>query len=167
MHGYEWLAGWLEGEGHFGVLKNRYVRIIATSTDKDTIELVHKLTGVGGVSKKQRDNPKWNDIWIWYVNDPEHVEYILLQIYPYMQSRRKQAIDSMLTAIEERKKERGGLPKGVRLNPNSKVKPYIANIEVNRSGVYLGSFATVGEAKEAYEIAREKRKQGLPVKEKG
>jgi hypothetical protein len=40
--------------------------------------------------------------------------------------------------------------KGVRLNRHSKRLPYVAQININRTRYYLGSFATIEEASSAY-----------------
>jgi hypothetical protein len=142
---YAWVAGIVEGEGWFSPSKNGSVRMTIGSTDRDVLENVQKVTGLGNISKPYYRENANKPMYYWTLQRREDVKKVLLAIRPYMLSRRTAQIDECLKGIE-RLEARTGLPVGVRQYHNRYVAQYRRD--------YLGTFSTPEEAKEAYEKAR-------------
>lgn len=107
-----WLAGWLEGEGCFQLRwKHQHDRarpyltmqITGNSVDREVLETVQNLTGVGRLTVEQRANKYKNsqDLWGWRVGRREWIREILQRIRPWMHSRRREKIDAMLGYLRE------------------------------------------------------------------
>lgn len=102
-----WLAGLLEGEGYFQITKPRHhhptqVVIRLSMTDKDVVEKAAKLLNNVPVNQKARTT-KRKTIYAISLSKRDEVEKILLQILPYMGSRRSQRINECLEVIKERR----------------------------------------------------------------
>lgn len=107
-----WVAGLLEGEGSFtltgspsGTYKNgdpqsRQPRVTCGSTDRDTLERLERVTGVGAISRESRRDPrrleKSKPFWVWSVAARADVIPLLLAIRPWMSNRRGDRIDELL-----------------------------------------------------------------------
>jgi hypothetical protein len=103
-----WLAGIIEGEGHFGRMTRKYESkknglvvysypfCAVTSTDLDVIESVKKVAGCGYIRKRKwKAQEHHKDQWHWTCAAREDFINLLERIYPYMHSRRKAKIDSL------------------------------------------------------------------------
>lgn len=157
-HEVAWLAGIIEGEGSLHVEgyndPARTVvkgRIVVNMTDKDVIESLHFITGVGTVREvKVQENRK--RLWLWSVAARRDVIYIVNLIYPFLHARRKEQADKVLEASKSNLRD---LPTGV---CETKSNRYISKIYRNGHHFYLGTFDTIDEAEQAY-IRKDKELQ--------
>jgi intein/homing endonuclease len=102
-----WLAGLLEGEGYFQITKPRHhhptqVLIRLSMTDKDVVEKAARLLNNIPINQKARTTER-KTIYAISLSKRDEVEKILLQILPYMGSRRSQKINECLEVIKERR----------------------------------------------------------------
>jgi len=102
-----WLAGLLEGEGYFQITKPRHhhptqVVIRLSMTDKDVVEKAAKLLNNVPINEKAKTTER-KTIYAISLTKRDEVEKVLLQILPYMGSRRTQRINECLEVIEERR----------------------------------------------------------------
>ncbi len=108
-----WLAGILEGEGSFYVGKTPNgaprIRIQCIMTDEDIIRRMHQITGIGNVTFKKQNNPKWADTWCWSVTYSEDVATLAQTLKPLMGQRRNLQIDKLLKTHETMSGNRGFL----------------------------------------------------------
>ena len=102
-----WLAGLLEGEGYFQITKPRHhhptqVVIRLSMTDKDVVERAAKLLNNVPINEKAKTTER-KTIYAISLTKRDEVEKVLLQILPYMGSRRTQRINECLKVIQERR----------------------------------------------------------------
>jgi hypothetical protein len=95
-----WVAGWLEGEGNFGVVERRYPRISACSQDEDVVRKALALTGAGSITgpyrAASRDGFARQPQWWWRVSKSSDVVGLLRVLRPRMHARRQREIDRAL-----------------------------------------------------------------------
>lgn len=105
-----WFAGLYEGEGCIGAVTKRgsehlvYLQMTVGMTDRDVIERVGIVTGVGHVSGPHRPKsakPHWKDKWIWRVGKSVDVERVAEAILPMLGARRQLQAGAALTAWRE------------------------------------------------------------------
>lgn len=100
-----WMAGIIEGEGWFVLTQPKknhkigIVRVSAAMTDFDTIERLHRITGVGVLNERKASKRKKAQL-SWVVNGREDVTSILSLIHPLMSIRRSARIQELLDHIE-------------------------------------------------------------------
>lgn len=96
-----WAAGLFEGEGTIGIIKGR-VRVAIHMTDYDVLEKLRDNFG-GQIynTKKQKDHHKQS--WVWTITSTENAMSFLMDIEPYLGSRRKARIDEAVNAVEDGK----------------------------------------------------------------
>lgn len=93
-----WLAGLLEGDGSFFKATNQgspNAKIIVTmvSIDRDTVERVHHLTGIGTISGPYSSNRRYHKpIWRWSVQKQSDAAALMMTLYPLMHPRRQKQI---------------------------------------------------------------------------
>ncbi len=96
-----WFTGLFEGEGCIFVPPDRGgFKLIVAMTDKDTIERVQKITGIGKINLKtsdKRSNRK--PTWIWNPGKWEEVKPLLEKMLPYLGERRKLKAQQALSNI--------------------------------------------------------------------
>lgn len=103
-----WVAGYLEGEGYFGLgvyNKGRfgqyqYPRVTCTSTDLDVLERLWEYTVMGRIYGPLRggaDNRK--PTWQWAVGRSSDAVRLMEQIHSYVGQRRQARIDEVLDAV--------------------------------------------------------------------
>jgi hypothetical protein len=100
-----WLAGILEGEGSFMLIKGRsrtgrrYLpRVSMQSSDEDTITRVHAISGVGVTSGPIiRSNRK--PVWMWACSRVMDAVPLMVAVRIFMGKRRGQQIDSILMTL--------------------------------------------------------------------
>lgn len=102
---FHWLIGLLEGEGCFGTRKFPNGQILPyislRMTDKDIVIKAGKL--LGGMQQDVRVsqwNPKYKPVYRWGVSG-KHAVKVMLEILPYMGSRRSDKIMEVLTVYEK------------------------------------------------------------------
>lgn len=85
-----WLAGLLDGEGSF--TQKGQGRVHVEMTDRDVIEYLHELTGVGSLYSPKQRNARHKASWIWCVSRGEVTLQIVRVIFPWLSDRRKTQI---------------------------------------------------------------------------
>ena len=113
-----WAAGLFEGEGSIILNPARSSYGVSMSqTDKDVLEKFQSIVG-GKISKTfDQRKPHYKKCWQWWAYG-ENAKKILLLLYPYLQSRRKERADEWLNIREEKRKKRylNSEERGVLLN---------------------------------------------------
>ena len=103
-----WLAGLLEGEGAFFVQHvrasgNRRARtrivVAVQMTDRDIVERIVQLTGLGTVRSYQPSNPRHRTTYRWAINALEPTVALMRVLRPLMGIRRQDQIDRCLAAV--------------------------------------------------------------------
>lgn len=91
-----WLAGLLEGEGHFmSDPKGSLARIKLEMTDKDVIEHAAELMGIRNVGAARKSNPKHNTTYYFYVCGAKAAGW-MMTIFSLMGKRRRRTIKNVL-----------------------------------------------------------------------
>lgn len=107
-----WASGILEGEGCFSFFKRKErlntasIAIHCEMTDEDTINTLHNVFKEGSVVKRlnmsgRRDTRPRKPTWIWSVQNKNGVLNVLLQVMPYLHSRRLEKAKQLLDHIEK------------------------------------------------------------------
>ncbi len=91
-----WLAGWLEGEGSFGLSRTSPI-IQASTTNLEVAEHAAKILGVQtlGPYSYKRAKAHWKPKYMTVVYGDRAAEW-MKALRPLMSSRRKTAIDRVL-----------------------------------------------------------------------
>ena len=106
-HDLYWLAGLLEGEGHFHV--HRYQRrsgsfyecayLRLEMGDRDIVERARDLLGgIGSICAIRPKNPKHSTMYAWTIYH-RNAENLLIAILPLMGERRQQQISKVLDTV--------------------------------------------------------------------
>lgn len=83
-----WVAGIVEGEGWIGHDKRSVTpKIKVHMTDEDVIRRLHKITGVGNVSRPY-PLPSGKLSWTWRVERPRQSAGLLMTLLPFLGERR-------------------------------------------------------------------------------
>jgi hypothetical protein len=82
-----WLAGIYEGEGSCSITSGRAIRVEIVMTDRDIIERVQSLTGLGSVSSLAPRGEKYKPSYRWSVGSINAVVF-LTAILPWLGKRR-------------------------------------------------------------------------------
>ena len=99
-----WLAGWLEGEGYFGVCKGTPV-LAVNSTDLDIVQRAATLMNNCEVRLCKLKNTKWKPQHRIQIYSRRALDAMKL-VRPYMGLRRGLAIDRVFRYCEEREVKR-------------------------------------------------------------
>ncbi len=95
-----WLAGIYEGEGSCAITKGRAIRVEIVMTDRDIIERVSALTGLGSVRSVAQRSRDYKSAWRWSIGSHDAVVF-LQAILPWLGSRRaaraEEAIENWTT----------------------------------------------------------------------
>lgn len=92
-----WLAGLLEGEGSF-ILQNGRTPVVQVSmTDEDVVLRAQKVAGMGGVSGPYDYGVGKKPQWVFKVANQPHAYALMAALYPWMASRRQQAIRTAIS----------------------------------------------------------------------
>lgn len=90
-----WVAGILEGEGCW-TKRNDPKRstwwIAVRMTDRDIIDRLMEVTGVGSVSDARPLRDTYKMAWAWQVAARPHREWLTIQVWPWMGERRRARI---------------------------------------------------------------------------
>ncbi len=94
-----WLAGYLEGEGSFILVQNKYARITFASTDEDIATRVCDIfqSNLQGPTQRMGRKP----IWRGQVNGKKAI-VLMLMLKPYLGVRRGKAVDKAVSAYKPR-----------------------------------------------------------------
>ena len=105
-----WAAGLIEGEGSFSVMFRRrsaagdrdyYVfRIRVAMTDRDVIERLHAVFGVGRLDSYANNGLGKKRLYRWDVAKAGEVRDVCAAVYPYMGERRRAQIERLLGVLE-------------------------------------------------------------------
>src|SRR5438093_8334018 len=91
-----WIAGLLEGEGHFGLSYNeKYPTIKVGVTDLDTIEKARDIMSPSTNIICERRQNNWKPFYKFGLHSTKAVEW-MMTIYPLMSIRRKARIKSCI-----------------------------------------------------------------------
>jgi hypothetical protein len=94
-----WLAGILEGEGCFSTPSSKRGMVITVSmTDKDIIERLTEITGIGTISSSTPTPPR-KPYWNWRVSTTADSIRIALSVAPFLGERRRNKILEILETI--------------------------------------------------------------------
>lgn len=107
-----WASGILEGEGCFSIFRRKDRRNTCTiaihceMTDEDTINTLHKIFNVGTVKLRPNisgrvDRRSRKPTWIWSVQNKNGILSVLLEVMPYLHSRRLAKAQELLQHIEK------------------------------------------------------------------
>lgn len=89
----KWLAGFTDGEGCIGVreCEGRYIPyFVVSNTNKDVIDYIKAVTGVGHVRSKQISEQR-KPCYDWYVSSWQDVAELCSKLKPYLRVKRLQA----------------------------------------------------------------------------
>lgn len=98
-----WLAGIIDGEGSVTLTTERkrqkfkQPQLCVTSTSRNIIDTIERITGVGHVRIKLRREEHHKDAWSWQVKNGRQVLDVLTQILPFMREENKVARARLLT----------------------------------------------------------------------
>lgn len=105
----EWAAGLFEGEDSIVCykLRNRKdsirTQLTLSSTDKDVVEKFIEIVNCGKLNGPYDGKKEgYKERYDWYVQNQRDCLYVLIQLYPFLCSRRKQKADEMIALILER-----------------------------------------------------------------
>ena len=95
-----WAAGLLEGEGSFLLQTGTYyLKVQVQMTDLDVLESIQRIFG-GNIHPITKRREHWKDAWV--LNISGSTAYTcMVEIRPYMHSRRTKQIDLALSARKE------------------------------------------------------------------
>lgn len=89
-----WAAGFLEGEGSFGI-NGGSARVTAAQVQKEPLDRMHRLFG-GHLWLKQPNGVGNQPIWVWYVNSRRSAA-VMMTLYSFMSPKRKLEIEFALS----------------------------------------------------------------------
>jgi hypothetical protein len=94
-----WIAGILEGEGSWSAKAGRRNWTVSVRmTDRDIIERLQKLTGIGRFYVEE--SPKgYKTSFVWSVAARPHREWLTTAVWPWLGSRRQQKILALWPGI--------------------------------------------------------------------
>ena len=125
-----WLAGLLEGEGCFRLYRDQqrqgkfvYLyhrpRIICAMTDRDVIERLQRVTGVGRISLGRKPSPRHKPYWQWTVSRDGDAAELMRALLPHMGERRRARIEQVLVDWQQqRARPTSSRPSPHRLGPS-------------------------------------------------
>jgi hypothetical protein len=93
-----WLTAILEGEGTFGHPQRAYGQIRVTMTDRDVVERLREVTGLGLIHNRGHRQSHHKDVWDWAVTRKESVCALAEWIAPILLSRRRASVETTLQA---------------------------------------------------------------------
>jgi ssDNA-binding Zn-finger/Zn-ribbon topoisomerase 1 len=94
-----WLAGILEGEGSFLVRGHRAVAVQVVMTDRDIIDRLVLVTGVGRINGYKPAKPHYKQAWVWHVRRRAHVIPVVNAVMPWLGERRTVAAQRVLDEL--------------------------------------------------------------------
>jgi hypothetical protein len=95
-----WLAGIIEGEGCFPRSDKPCGRLRVAMTDRDIIERLHEVTGLGLVHDRGRRDDRHKQVWDWTVLRRENMCAVAQVLAPLFLQRRRQQIAFIFRAAD-------------------------------------------------------------------
>ncbi len=99
-----WAAGFLEGDGWFGLKKNGYEdyeRVVASQVQKEPLEKLKAMFG-GRLNFCKTKKSTYNDVWTWNVNGIR-ARGVMLTLFSLLSTKRKSQIKLSLVTRPMRK----------------------------------------------------------------
>ena len=93
-----WLAGIIEGEGCFPKGSKPCGRLRVAMTDRDIIERLQTVTGLGLIHDRGRRHDHWKQVWDWTVLRRENMCAIAEAIAPLLLQRRRDQMSFIFQA---------------------------------------------------------------------
>lgn len=102
-----WLAGLLEGEGHFRFQplkgkKSCFYNVVLAMIDKDVVERASRIMGSRSVRRINSQRPKWSPTFRTDLYG-QHAIALMKQILPFMGQRRAAKIESIIDHYNHRR----------------------------------------------------------------
>ncbi len=94
-----WLAGIIEGEGSFLVKGHRAATIQVVMTDRDIIDRLVEITGVGRIHGYAPAKAHYKQAWDWRVRRRAHIIFIIDAVMPWLGQRRATAAQRVLDEL--------------------------------------------------------------------
>jgi hypothetical protein len=92
-----WVAGIIEGEGYFTTKGSGGLAVRVSMTDRDIIERLKALTGVGTLYVPRNPRPgEWKQAYTWAVQDRQDAKALLEAILPWLGLRRTAKVEEVL-----------------------------------------------------------------------
>lgn len=94
-----WVAGLFEGEGCFRVKDKRTasIALCVTMTDKDVVDRLHAIVGIGSVIYLPRRKTMRKDAWCWEASGKPAIE-LARKLEPWLGMRRRKRLHELLAA---------------------------------------------------------------------
>ena len=107
-----WAAGFIDGEGHFGlhVTKGRPTdtrkyaspELTVAQCDRRSLDKLQKILGVGKVGGPyKKDNAKWSDYCLFYVSGLEKIEKAVNLLWPWLGEVKRDQVTSTFAEYRE------------------------------------------------------------------
>jgi hypothetical protein len=94
-----WLAGILEGEASFMIKRSRSGTIQVAMTDRDIIDRLVQVTGVGRIYSYAPAKSHYKQTWVWLVRRQSHVIFVVSAVMPWLGVRHTAAAQRMLDEL--------------------------------------------------------------------
>jgi hypothetical protein len=91
-----WVAGVVEGEGTFRRDRRRAGQIRVVMTDRDIVERLREVTGLGLIYDRGRRKAHYRQAWEWQVTRRNSVGLLVSELAPFLLSRRRRMIGHLL-----------------------------------------------------------------------
>jgi hypothetical protein len=95
-----WVAGLLEGEGSF-IATAKSLAIQAAMTDRDVIDRLAAVTGVGVMHLRRPQRAHHKPSWLWQVKRRAHIHHIAEAVLPWLGERRRAAALALLARVTQ------------------------------------------------------------------
>lgn len=102
-----WVVGIIEGEGNFDIhhrsTGGAQIQIRVGMTDKDTIDRLYEVTGIGNITVDYRENEEtWKTVYNWKVTNFIDCAFLLCVVIPHLGERRKSAALELTSFVRDR-----------------------------------------------------------------
>lgn len=88
---WAWFSGLFEGEGYIGLPSHRRI-LEVESTDRDVIDRLRAISGVGSIYNVSGRADHWRRSWRWSVTGESRVVEICRLMFPHLGARRTSAV---------------------------------------------------------------------------
>lgn len=91
-----WLAGFLEGDGCFGIKDGTRPYISVQVVDQLLLQFVASLLDTNVTTYTNPKQPKWQKVYRTRLYDQEKLRWLLPRLYPYLSARRQCKVKQLL-----------------------------------------------------------------------